>query len=100
MLRTRILAAAVTGLLAFAAQAQSTDVAFAGLKTDVTKPVQVTADKLSINQTDGTAVFTGNVLVTQDSMTLQSATLHIQYGADKKSMAVNTISLVRKTSTA
>jgi lipopolysaccharide export system protein LptA len=70
-----------------AVQAAGTDVAFAGLKTDPTLPVQVTADQLSVNQTDGTAVFTGNVVVTQGTMTLQAGTVRVEYAADKKSIA-------------
>ncbi len=89
MLHTRIIAAVlVVGLFVGAPlEAAGTDVAFAGLKTDTSLPVQVTADKLSVNQTDGTAVFTGNVVVTQDTMTLQSATVRIEYAPDNKSIA-------------
>lgn len=70
-----------------AARAAGTDVAFAGLKTDPTLPVQVTADQLSVNQKDGTAIFKGNVVVTQGSMTLAAETVQVQYAADQKSIA-------------
>lgn len=73
--------------MAVTVQAQSTDVAFAGLKNDTTLPVKVTADKLSVNQTDGTAIFHGNVVVTQDTMTLQAPTVTVDYAEDKKSIA-------------
>lgn len=69
------------------AGAAGTDVAFTGLKVDPNQPVQVVADQLSVNQNDGTAVFTGNVVVTQGTMTLQTAHLQIEYGPDKKSIA-------------
>lgn len=83
----RLRVAFVLLMLGSASQAAGTDVAFAGLKTDTTLPVQVTADKLSVNQDDGKAVFTGNVVVTQGAMTLQAATVRIEYSADKKSIA-------------
>lgn len=86
MLKARLFAAALM-LLPVAAGAAGTDIAFAGLKTDPTLPVQVTANQLSINQTDGKAVFTGNVVVTQGAMILKAATLQVQYAQDKKSIA-------------
>ncbi|MBI1169854.1 lipopolysaccharide transport periplasmic protein LptA [bacterium] len=73
--------------LGTASQAQGTNVAFAGLKTDTTQPVQVTADQLSVNQNDGTALFTGNVVVKQGAMTLQAATVRIEYAKDKKTIS-------------
>lgn len=71
----------------FAAGAAGTDIAFAGLKTDTTLPLQVTADQLSVSQADGTAVFTGNVVVTQGNMTLQAVSLQVEYAKDQKSIA-------------
>lgn len=69
------------------APAQEANVAFGGLKTDVTQPVQVDADQLSISQTDGTATFSGNVVISQGDMRLQAGTVTITYSADKKSIA-------------
>jgi lipopolysaccharide export system protein LptA len=86
MLRAWLFAAALI-TAPFAAAAAGTDIAFAGLKTDPTLPVQVTADQLSVNQADGTAVFTGNVVVTQGNMTLQAASLRVEYAKDQKSIA-------------
>lgn len=86
MLRSRIFAAILMAL-PLMAQAAGTDVSFAGLKTDTSLPVKVTADQLSVNQTDGKAVFTGNVLVTQGTMTLEAASVQIEYGPDKKTIA-------------
>ncbi len=71
----------------FGAAAAGTDIAFGGLKVDSTQPVKVVADQLSVNQNDGTAIFTGNVVVTQGDMTLQTAHLQIEYAQDKKSIA-------------
>ena len=66
--------------------AQSTTVAFGGLKADPTQPVQVTADTLAINQTDGTAIFTGHVVATQGGLKLQAETVRVNYSADQKAV--------------
>ena len=43
-----------------AAWAQGAQVGFGGIKADPTLPVEVSADELNVNQTDGSASFTGN----------------------------------------
>ena len=78
---------AILLLIPVAASAAGTDVAFGGLQTDTTQPVKVTADQLSVNQNDGTAIFKGNVLVTQGAMTLSAPTVQIIYAADHQSIA-------------
>lgn len=72
--------------LAQAATAQSTNIDFAGLRTDTSQPVQVDADQLSVSQTDGSATFSGNVVVTQGNMRLQAAKVTIRYSADRKAI--------------
>ena len=86
MFKAWLLAAALI-TAPFAAGAAGTDIAFAGLKTDTTLPVQVSADQLSVSQADGTAVFTGHVVVTQGAMTLQAASVQVEYAKDQKSIA-------------
>ena len=85
----RVLVQAVLFVLATLpalAQDGGTNVAFAGLKTDTTQPVKVTADQLSVNQTDGTAIFTGNVIIVQGDMKVQAATVQVNYAPDKKAI--------------
>lgn len=65
-------------LLSTPAGAQN-QVAFGGLRADPTQPVEVTADSLSVNQSDGTAIFTGNVLVIQGEMRLKAGSLTVNY---------------------
>jgi lipopolysaccharide export system protein LptA len=60
-------------------------VAFGGIRADISAPVEVTADSLSVNQTDGTAVFTGNVLIVQGTMRLQAAQVTVEYGNAERS---------------
>lgn len=76
------LAALSIALLPTAALAQGANVAFGGLKHDSSLPVEVTADQLNVNQADGTAMFTGSVLVGQGNMRLSSNKLRVEYGAE------------------
>lgn len=78
----RFLAPALLIALALSTPASAQNqVAFGGLKGDPTKPVEVTSDSLAVNQTDGTAIFTGNVLVIQGDMRLTAAELTVVYSA-------------------
>jgi lipopolysaccharide export system protein LptA len=66
--------------------AQEAKIAFGGLKQDTTLPVEVQADQLAVNNADGTAVFTGNVLVGQGEMRLAASEVKVKYAADGKSI--------------
>ncbi len=68
-----VLALATPGL------AQQADVRFGGLTQDTTLPVEVASDSLSVDQTDGSAVFTGNVIVKQGDMRMTAALIRVQY---------------------
>ncbi len=59
--------------------AQGTRVAFGGFSQDPTLPVEITADKLEINQADGTATFRGNVVIGQGQMRLSAAMARVEY---------------------
>jgi lipopolysaccharide export system protein LptA len=78
--------AAIFGLAAQVSLAQQASVAFGGLKQDTTLPVEVQADQLSVNNADGTAVFTGNVLVGQGEMRLSAGEVKVKYAADGKAI--------------
>lgn len=71
------LIAALLAALAPAALAQN--VAFGGISADTSAPVEMSADNLSVNQTDGSAVFTGNVIIAQGEMKLQAAEVTVNY---------------------
>jgi lipopolysaccharide export system protein LptA len=81
----RSLALAVV-LAASSATAQEATIAFGALEQDTTLPVEVSADQLAVNNTDGSAIFTGNVLVTQGEMKLSAAEIQVKYAADSKSI--------------
>ena len=64
---------------------QGTDVSFGGIRADTSQPVEVTADQLNVNQNDGTAIFTGNVVVIQGDMRLTAPRLQVEYATEDKS---------------
>jgi lipopolysaccharide export system protein LptA len=69
-------------LAAASAEAQQ-KIAFGELDQDTSLPVQVTADQLAVNNADGTAVFSGNVVVTQGKMTLAAGEVKVTYGTEQ-----------------
>jgi lipopolysaccharide export system protein LptA len=71
-------------LLATDAAAQQATIAFGELDQDTSLPVEVQADQLAVNNADGSAVFSGNVLVTQGEMKLAAAEVKVKYGTDQK----------------
>ena len=60
----------LTVLFLAAAPAWAQNVTFGGMKADTSLPVEVAADNLAVNQTDGSATFTGNVVIGQGEMRL------------------------------
>ncbi|WP_254703054.1 lipopolysaccharide transport periplasmic protein LptA [Roseovarius sp. THAF8] len=66
-----------------AAAAQGAQVAFGNTAQDSSLPVEVTADNLDVNQQDGTAVFTGNVLIGQGEMRLSAPRVLVVYKSDQ-----------------
>lgn len=69
------------------ALAQGASVAFGGLKQDTSLPVEMSADQLAVNNADGTAVFSGNVLVGQGDMRLSAGRVKVEYSADGAGIA-------------
>ena len=74
MLRPLIIA-----LLLTAGPAAAQNVAFGAMRADVSAPVEVSADSLSVNQADGSAVFSGNVLIGQGEMRLAADRVTVIY---------------------
>lgn len=68
-------------ILSFAgpAFAQGTSVDFGTIQSDPDAPVEVTADNLSVDQANGSAVFTGNVVIGQGAMRLTAARVLVVY---------------------
>jgi lipopolysaccharide export system protein LptA len=68
---------------AVVANAQGTNVAFGTFAADPTLPVEVTADGLDVNQADGTAIFTGDVLIGQGEMRLSAQRVLVVYNQEE-----------------
>ncbi len=62
-----------------AAQSDQAQVSFGGLRQDPSLPVEVTSEELQVDQEDGTAIFTGDVLVTQGALRLTAPRLEVTY---------------------
>lgn len=77
-LRSFGLALMLSATAAFAQQ----KIAFGDLNQDTTLPVQVSADQLAVNNADGSAVFSGNVVVTQGEMKLAAGEVAVTYGTE------------------
>ena len=75
----RILALLGLLLLSSPAAAQ-VDIGFGGVAYDERQPVEVTADGLTVDQTTGEAVFTGNVIVVQGDLRMAAGAVRIVYG--------------------
>ncbi len=76
-------------VLASAAVAQSANIAFGTRGFDASVPVEVTADRFSIDQSSGEAVFDGNVLIVQGEVRLSAGTVTIEYADEGSGNAIS-----------
>ncbi|MDX1781860.1 MAG: lipopolysaccharide transport periplasmic protein LptA [Thalassovita sp.] len=74
-------------LTAPALPALAEDVAFGKARQEKSQPVEVSADSLSVSQKDGTAIFSGNVVITQGDMILNAPSVLVVYKEDSKKIA-------------
>lgn len=83
-LRMRVLPPCLVLLAALLApaQAQEAAVPFGGIEHDNTLPVEITSDALALDQTAGTAIFTGTVRVGQGALRLAADRLEVFYAED------------------
>lgn len=79
----RLAAAAALSCLPVLAASQGAPMAFGQVQQDRSLPVEVTADNLSVNQADNTAVFTGSVVIAQGEMRLSASRVRVVYLADE-----------------
>lgn len=54
---------------------------FGALSQQADAPVEITADTLEIDEDSSIAIFTGNVVITQDAMTMDAQRVEVRYGA-------------------
>lgn len=83
MLLPRFAVLLIIASLPISAVAQGAQVAFGNTRQDSNLPVEVTADNLAVSQNDGTAVFTGNVLIGQGEMRLSAPRVLVIYLQDQ-----------------
>jgi lipopolysaccharide export system protein LptA len=69
----------ILAALPLLALAQGAQVPFGGLEHDATLPVEITADRLDLDQAAGTAVFTGTVKVGQGTLRLAADRVEVFY---------------------
>lgn len=77
--------ALLISVLAFApglSVAQGLQLGFGQSQQDTGLPVEVTADSLSVNQSDGSAVFEGNVDISQGDMRMTADKVNVHYLPD------------------
>jgi lipopolysaccharide export system protein LptA len=67
--------------------AQGFQVGFGQLQQDTGLPVEVTAESLSVNQSDGSAVFEGKVDVSQGEMRMTADKVNVHYNQETKAIA-------------
>ncbi|WP_368185471.1 lipopolysaccharide transport periplasmic protein LptA [Aestuariibius sp. HNIBRBA575] len=96
--------AAACIVIAGSAIAQGTQIALGGLNANPSDPVEVNADSLTVNQDNGTAIFTGNVVIGQGSMRLAAARVQVRYsdtnGDITQLLATGGVTLVTETEAA
>ncbi len=97
--------AALAVLLAAGAVHAQASVGFDAGARDPDAPVEVTSDRLDVNQTDGTAVFTGNVVVVQGDLQLTADRVRVEYSEGEprvieRIFAFDNVVLVSPTETA
>ena len=63
--------------------AQGAEIAFGTVQQDTSLPVEVSADSLSVSQNDGSALFTGNVVIGQGEMRLSAPRVLVFYTSDQ-----------------
>lgn len=78
MIRTAILTLALA-FLTSGAFAQAANISLGTGTFDATLPVEVTADELAIDQSDGMATFAGNVLIVQGEVRMSAGNVTIEY---------------------
>ncbi|MDJ0825910.1 MAG: lipopolysaccharide transport periplasmic protein LptA [Rhodobacter sp.] len=79
--------------LAPAAAAQGTSVSLGGQGHDSSQPVEITSQELSVDQENGTATFTGDVIVGQGGITMTCDRMVVEYAADETGQ--NQIQVIR-----
>ncbi|MEP5759824.1 MAG: LptA/OstA family protein [Litoreibacter sp.] len=74
-----VILAGLLAVLPVAAISQGANIAFGDTKIDPDAPVEITADELSVDQSNGSAIFAGNVVAGQGELRLSAGNVRVQY---------------------
>lgn len=77
-------------MLALPASAQ-VSVGFGGEAHDAQQPVEITSDSLSLDQENGNAVFSGNVLVIQGNLRMAAGEITVLYSTQENGQGVQRV---------
>jgi lipopolysaccharide export system protein LptA len=80
-LRRQLPLLAMMAALGLAAAAQEANSPFGAFKHDSTQPIEITSARLSVNQTQRVATFSGDVVAGQGTLRLTAAEMQIFYDA-------------------
>ena len=64
------------------ASAQGLQVAFAGFDQDAEEPIEIAADSMAIDQENGSALLTGNVVIGQGDLRLAAPRVNVNYSEE------------------
>ncbi len=78
--------ACILAMAPLAAGAQGTSVSFGAQDHNPDAPVEISAESLSINRSDNTAVYSGDVLIQQDRMRLAAPQVLVIFTADNSAI--------------
>lgn len=79
IIRALLVSVAFSATLSASTFAQGTQISLSDSGHDSSQPVEITADQLQIDNEDGTALFSGNVIVGQGEMRLAAQTVKVIY---------------------
>lgn len=85
---TAFLFSIVLAVMGTCAAAQGTSVAFGSGQDNSDEPVEVTSENLAIDETAGTALFTGDVIVGQGDMRMFAPRVLVIYNEDQSEIDV------------
>ena len=94
---TRVFALLAFALAPAALSAQGANVSLGGLAFDNSAPIEVSADALSVDPEDGSAVFEGNVVVAQAELRLVAEFIRVEYATDEEGNRTPSIGRVSAT---
>ncbi|MCU4652258.1 LptA/OstA family protein [Roseibacterium sp. SDUM158016] len=85
------LAGLLLGMSVAVAASAQVDIGFGGVAYDARQPVEVTADNLTIDQSTGQAVFSGNVIVHQGDLRMAAGQVRVIYSERDGRRAVDEV---------